>query len=98
MERERYQNTAEFSIQNTAEFRLRDTAEIRAQSENGDALNDDYSEKSMKKEKIIAAIVCVVIAFIIWLIISNINMQASTPAPLPLVNNGSTTAMMYTTE
>ena len=82
------------NFQNTAEFKLRDTAEIRAQSENGDALSDDYSEKSMKKQNAAAMIVCVVIAFIIWLIISNINLKANTPATLPLVDNGGTPVVM----
>ena len=82
------------NFQNTAEFRLRDTAEIRAQSENGDALSDDYSEKSMKKQNAVAMIICVVIAFIIWLIISNINLRANTPATLPLMENGGTTVVM----
>ena len=68
--------------QNTAEFKPADTSEIRA-AENSDAQNDDYSEKSVKKQNAIALVVCVIIAFIIWLIISNINMDASTPAPLP---------------
>ena len=72
------------NFQNTAEFKLRDTAEIRAQSENGDALSDDYSEKSMKKQNAVAMMICVVIAFIIWLIISNVNMKANTPVTLPL--------------
>lgn len=75
------------NFQNTAEFRLRDTAEIRAQSENSDALSDDYSEKSMKKQNAVAMMICVVIAFIIWLIISNINLQANTPVTLPLEND-----------
>ena len=82
------------NFQNTAEFRLRDTAEIRAQSENGDALSDDYSEKSMKKQNAVAMRICVVIAFIIWLIISNINLKANTPATLPLVDNGGATVVM----
>ena len=82
------------NFQNTAEFRLRDTAEIRAQSENGDALSDDYSEKSMKKQNAVAMIVCVVIAFIIWLIISNINLRANTPATLPLASNVENTVVM----
>lgn len=82
------------NFQNTAEFRLRDTAEIRAQSENGDALSDDYSEKSMKKQNAVAMIICVVIAFIIWLIISNINLKANTPATLPLVDNGGSVVVM----
>jgi uncharacterized integral membrane protein len=68
--------------QNTTEFKITDTAEIRA-VENADAQNDNYSEKSTKKQNVIAIIVCVVIAFIIWLIIANINMDAVTPAPLP---------------
>lgn len=82
------------NFQNTAEFRLRDTAEIRAQSENGDALSDDYSEKSMKKQNAVAMIVCVVIAFIIWLIISNINLKANTPTTLPLIDNGGVPMVM----
>ena len=82
------------NFQNTAEFRLRDTAEIRAQSENGDALSDDYSEKSMKKQNAIAMIICVVIAFIIWLIISNINLKANTPITLPLQNDSGIPVMM----
>lgn len=60
------------NFQNTAEFRLRDTSEIKAVSENGEDGNDGYSEKSAKKQNIAAMIVCVVIAFVIWLIISNI--------------------------
>lgn len=71
------------NFQNTAEFKLRDTAEIRAQIENGDALSDDYSEKSMKKQNAVAMIICVVIAFVIWLVIANINMNAATPTPTP---------------
>ena len=71
--------------QNTAEFRPTDTSEIRA-AENSDAQNDNYSEKSAKKQNLIAIIICVVIAFVIWLIISNINMDAATPAPLPAFN------------
>ena len=82
------------NFQNTAEFRLRDTAEIRAQSENGDALSDDYSEKSMKKQNAVAMIICVVIAFIIWLIISNINLKANTPITLPLQNDSGIPVMM----
>ena len=82
------------NFQNTAEFRLRDTAEIRAQSENGDALSDDYSEKSMKNQNAVAMIICVVIAFIIWLIISNINLRANTPATLPLMENDGTAVVM----
>jgi len=86
------------NFQNTAEFRLRDTAEIRAQSENGDALSDDYSEKSMKKQNAVAMVICVVIAFIIWLIISNINMQANTPATLPLQNDGAVPVVLDVVE
>ena len=82
------------NFQNTAEFRLRDTAEIRAQSENGDALSDDYFEKSMKKQNAVAMIVCVVIAFIIWLIISNINLKANTPVTLPMDNGSTNTVVM----
>ena len=82
------------NFQNTAEFRLRDTAEIRAQSENGDALSDDYFEKSMKKQNSVAMIVCVVIAFIIWLIISNINLKANTPVTLPMDNGSTNTVVM----
>ena len=37
------------NFQNTAEFRLRDTSEIKAVSENGEDGNDGYSEKSAKK-------------------------------------------------
>lgn len=84
------------NFQNTAEFKLRDTAEIRAQTENGDALNDDYSEKSMKKQNAVAMIVCVVIAFIIWLVIANINMNAELLSPLPATsvkNNESNVAL-----
>lgn len=86
------------NFQNTAEFRLRDTAEIRAQSENGDALSDDYYEKSMKKQNAVAMIVCVVIAFIIWLIISNINLKANTPVTLPMVASGTESVVMSVTE
>lgn len=86
------------NFQNTAEFRLRDTAEIRAQSENGDALSDDYSEKSMKKQNAVAMVICVVIAFIIWLIISNINMRANTPATLPLQNDGAVPVVLDVVE
>ena len=68
--------------QNTAEFKPTDTSEIRA-VENSDAQNDNYSEESAKKQNAIAIVVCVIIAFIIWLIISNINYDAATPAPLP---------------
>lgn len=82
------------NFQNTAEFRLRDTAEMRAQSENSDALTDDYSEKSMKKQNAIAMIICVVIAFIIWLIISNVNLRAQTPSTLPLEHDGGNTVVM----
>lgn len=60
------------NFQNTAEFRLRDTSEMKAVSENGEDGNDVYSEKAAKKQNLAAIIVCVVIAFIIWLIISNI--------------------------
>lgn len=82
------------NFQNTAEFRLRDTAEMRAQSENSDALSDDYSEKSMKKQNAVAMVICVVIAFIIWLIISNINLRATTPITLPLENVGGNPVVM----
>ena len=58
------------NFQNTAEFRLRDTSEMKA-IENGEDGNDNYSETA-KKQNIAAIIVCVVIAFMIWLIISNI--------------------------
>ena len=58
------------NFQNTAEFKLRDTSEMKA-IENGEDGNDNYSENA-KKQNIAAIIVCVVIAFMIWLIISNI--------------------------
>lgn len=82
------------NFQNTAEFRIHDTAEIRAQSENGDALSDDYYEKSVKKQNIVAMIVCVIIAFIIWLIISNINLKVNTPMTLPLENDSGNAVVM----
>ena len=51
-------------------------------------------KKSMKKQNAVAMIICVVIAFIIWLIISNINLKANTPATLPLVDNGGSVVVM----
>jgi hypothetical protein len=86
------------NFQNTAEFKLRDTSEMKPQSENSDALSDDYSEKSMKKQNIVAIIICVIIAFVIWLIISNINYKATTPAPLPLQDTSDTPIVLNISE
>ena len=87
MSNENFQNTTEIKTQNTAEIRLQSTGEIRLQN-TGDLKNSDgfdfFSEQVTKKEKVVSIIVCVVIAFIIWLIISNINLKASTPVTLPL--------------
>ena len=70
------------NFQNTAEFRLRDTSEMKAVSENGEDGNDVFSERSAKKLNLAAMIVCVVIAFIIWLIISNIKDPKGPDVPI----------------
>ena len=81
MSNENFQNTTEIKAQNTAEIRLQSTRDLK----NPDGF-DFFSEQVTKKEKVVSIIVCVVIAFIIWLIISNINLKASTPVTLPLSN------------
>lgn len=83
MENQNFQNTTDIKLQSTAEIRLQDTGSMRAIPENGD---DNFSEKTSKKEKVISIIACVVVAFILWLIIANIN--ASTPSTLPLKGDG----------
>lgn len=88
MENQNFQNTTDIKLQSTAEIRLQDTGSMRAVSENGD---DNFSEKTTKKEKIISIIACVVVAFILWLIIANIN--ASTPSTLPLRDDGVTSVL-----
>lgn len=87
MSNDNFQNTSDIKLQNTSEIKLQSTAEIRMQN-TGDLKGSDgydsFSEQTSKKERIISIVICVVIAFIIWLVISNINMLASTPATLPL--------------
>ena len=81
MANENFQNTAEIKLQSTTEIKLQNTGDLKSGSDSG---YDNFFEPTTRKEKIISIIVCVVIAFIIWLIIANINLKASTPAPLPL--------------
>ena len=91
MENENLQNTTDIKLQSTAEIRLQDTGNIRSASENGD---DNFSEQSTKKERVVAIIICVIIAFILWLVIANIN--ASTPSTLPLESEGITSVLRLT--
>ena len=87
MANDNFQNTSDIKLQNTAEIKLQSTAEIKLQN-TGDLKNSDgfdiFSEQTTRKEKIVSIVICVIIAFIIWLIIANINLRASTPTPLPL--------------
>ena len=72
------------NLQNTNE-KITDTSELRA-TEAFEAHHDEFAEKEQKKQNVVAIVICVIIAFAIWLIISNINMDAATPAPLPAYN------------
>lgn len=100
MANENLQNTSEIKLQNTSEIKLQSTSEIRLQN-TGDIKNsadsgyDSFFDPTTRKERVVSIVICVIIAFIIWLIISNINMKASTPAPLPLDNGGNTVSVMH---
>ena len=85
MGNENLQNTSEIKLQNTSEIRLQNTGDIRSGTDIG---FDNFFEPTTRKEKVVSIVVCVIIAFIIWLIIANINMKAATPTPLPLENKG----------
>ena len=73
------------NLQNTAEIKLQNTGDIRNGTDSG---YDSFFEPTTRKERVVSIVICVIIAFIIWLIIANINMKAATPTPLPLENSG----------
>ncbi len=65
------------NIQNTSEIKVSDVKNVMDMNE----LSYDDQQK-MKKQNIIAIVICVIIAFIIWLVIMN-NTVEHIPTTLP---------------
>ena len=65
------------NIQNTSETKVSD---IKNAVDMNELSYDD--QKKIKKQNIIAVVICVIIAFIIWLVIMN-NTVEHLPTPLP---------------